>query len=257
MQIFNIGPLEFILILVLALLVLGPKNMVKTAYEVGRWINKVVRSPMWATLISTSREIRQLPTKIVQDTGLEDSLKQIKDETEAVTKELNSEVNKSVDSINSAVQDINNDVKVEIKAPNANTLLPGNGQSASGKPTGGADAPKTAPEPEPLPSEEARPVRTAFEAAGLSGDELNVLPEDEPLQSAWQAAGLPADESPAEPATASSAEAPAFAEPVSENPAAKVEEAPASSEPASQVDVPEDHSAITEETHPEVPQNQS
>jgi sec-independent protein translocase protein TatB len=78
MQIFGIGPLELLLIILIMLILLGPKEMLATAYKIGQLIRKVVRSPMWATLMDTSREIRDLPKTILQETTLENDFNEIK-----------------------------------------------------------------------------------------------------------------------------------------------------------------------------------
>jgi len=87
MNILNIGPLEFILILVVMFLLLGPEGMIKTARQIGTWIRQFVQSPMWREILGYSREIRELPTKLVRDTGLEEDLKEIKDVANAATAE--------------------------------------------------------------------------------------------------------------------------------------------------------------------------
>jgi sec-independent protein translocase protein TatB len=96
MEIFNIGPLELVFILIIALIVLGPENMVKSARGLGKWIYKLVRSPMWATLINTSRELREFPEKLVREAGIDESLKEIRDASEKVKEGINI----SVDPIN-------------------------------------------------------------------------------------------------------------------------------------------------------------
>ena len=53
MTLFNIGPVEFIAILIIMFLVLGPEGMVKAAYTIGSWIRKTVRSPLWARFWGT------------------------------------------------------------------------------------------------------------------------------------------------------------------------------------------------------------
>ncbi len=68
-MIFNIGPLEFILIMLVAIIVLGPERMVAGARTFGRWIYKLVRSPTWRAIMTTSQEIRDLPNKIVREIG--------------------------------------------------------------------------------------------------------------------------------------------------------------------------------------------
>jgi sec-independent protein translocase protein TatB len=79
MEIFGIGPLEFLLIVVIMLVVLGPKEMVATAGKIGRFIRQVVRSPMWGTIMQTSKDVRDLPTKIIREAGLETEIAQLKE----------------------------------------------------------------------------------------------------------------------------------------------------------------------------------
>lgn len=103
MKIFNIGPLELILILVVMFILLGPSGMQNTARQVGKWIRQVIRSPMWGEIMGYSREIRELPTKIVRDTGLEEDMAEIRKATLATT-----------DEINEAVQDANKEIRTGI-----------------------------------------------------------------------------------------------------------------------------------------------
>ncbi len=78
MQIFGIGPLEFLFILVLMLLVMGPRGMVKAAREAGKSIRKLTRSPLWAEIVGTSREVRNLPAKIIKEAGIEDEVEELR-----------------------------------------------------------------------------------------------------------------------------------------------------------------------------------
>jgi Sec-independent protein translocase protein TatA len=79
MEIFGIGPLEFVLIVVIMLIVLGPKEMVVTAGKIGRFVRQIIRSPMWGTIMQTSKDVRDLPTKIIREAGLEEDIAQIKE----------------------------------------------------------------------------------------------------------------------------------------------------------------------------------
>jgi sec-independent protein translocase protein TatB len=81
MEFLGIGPLEFLLIVVIAVVVLGPKGMVKAAREIGLLIRKVVKSPLWRDVMDTSREIRDIPLKIVREAGIEDDLKELRRST--------------------------------------------------------------------------------------------------------------------------------------------------------------------------------
>ena len=81
MQLFGIGPLEFLFILVLMLLVLGPKGMVKAAREAGKSIRKLTRSPLWKEIVGTSREVRNLPAKIIKEAGIEEEVEELRRST--------------------------------------------------------------------------------------------------------------------------------------------------------------------------------
>lgn len=71
MEILGIGPSELLFIIIIALIVLGPKDMQKAGKTVGRWLNSLVRSDGWKAFQQTSREIRGLPTKLMRDANLE------------------------------------------------------------------------------------------------------------------------------------------------------------------------------------------
>lgn len=71
MEILGIGPSELLFIIILALIILGPKDMQKAGKTVGRWLNNLVRSDGWKAFQQTSREIRNLPTKLMRDANLE------------------------------------------------------------------------------------------------------------------------------------------------------------------------------------------
>ncbi len=88
MQILNIGPLELVAILVLALIIMGPKDLVKTGAQMGKFVRKIVKSPTWRSVVSTSQELKELPAKLVQETGIKEEFKQI----EEVTTELRDEL---------------------------------------------------------------------------------------------------------------------------------------------------------------------
>ncbi len=102
MQILNIGPLELVAILILALLIMGPKDLVKTGAQLGSFVRKVVKSPVWRSVMSTSQEIRELPKKIIQESGIDSEIK----EFEEISKELQSETKKIQSISKIEVEDI-------------------------------------------------------------------------------------------------------------------------------------------------------
>lgn len=84
MNLFGIGPLELVMILVLALIMVGPEGMVSSAYKIGRWVNKLIHSPLWQDMMKTSREIQNLPRQIMRETGLEEDVKSVRDLTRSI-----------------------------------------------------------------------------------------------------------------------------------------------------------------------------
>lgn len=84
MEILGIGPLEFFFILIIALIVLGPKDMVKAGRTIGKFMRSVITSPTWRAVTQTSNELRRLPTRLMREAGLEDSIKEIRDTTQSI-----------------------------------------------------------------------------------------------------------------------------------------------------------------------------
>jgi hypothetical protein len=87
MEFLGVGPLELFFILVIALIVLGPSDMVKAGRTLGRVMRKIVTSPNWRLLQETSREIRYLPNRLIREAGLEEIQKELPN-----SKQLNQEL---------------------------------------------------------------------------------------------------------------------------------------------------------------------
>ncbi len=83
MEILGIGAPEFIFILIIALIVLGPKDMQKTGRMIGKWLNQLVNSSGWKLFQNTSREIRRLPTTLMREANLEE-LNEVKKDLNAI-----------------------------------------------------------------------------------------------------------------------------------------------------------------------------
>lgn len=84
MNIFGIGPLELILILLLALLIFGPKDLAKTGKMLGQTLNKIIHSDSWQLFNKTRRELNNLPQRLMRDAQLDD----IKDLKKVVSSEM-------------------------------------------------------------------------------------------------------------------------------------------------------------------------
>lgn len=72
MEILGIGASELIFIILIAIIVLGPKDMQKAGKTIGRWLNQFVRSDGWKALQRASKEIRNLPTNLMREANIEE-----------------------------------------------------------------------------------------------------------------------------------------------------------------------------------------
>jgi sec-independent protein translocase protein TatB len=79
MEFLGIGPLELFFIILIALIVLGPKDMVKAGRTLGRFMRQIVTSESWRTIQQASRELRTLPNKLMREAGIEDLQKDFPD----------------------------------------------------------------------------------------------------------------------------------------------------------------------------------
>src|SRR4030067_1108161 len=78
MEFLGVGPLELVFILIIALIALGPQDMVKAGKTVGKFLRQVVKSPTWHAVQQTSRDLRYLPNKLMREAGLEEEMQDLK-----------------------------------------------------------------------------------------------------------------------------------------------------------------------------------
>ena len=71
MELFGIGIAEVFLIMLIAMIFLGPQDTIKAGRNLGRAVRRFFRSEEWRTLLEASREIRTIPEKLLEDTGLD------------------------------------------------------------------------------------------------------------------------------------------------------------------------------------------
>lgn len=72
MEILGIGPSELVFIVILALIVLGPRDMQKAGRTIGKWLRQVVTSDGWKLFQQTSREIQTLPNRLMREAAVEE-----------------------------------------------------------------------------------------------------------------------------------------------------------------------------------------
>jgi Sec-independent protein translocase protein TatA len=87
MEFLGIGPLELFFIILIALIVLGPKDMVKAGRTIGRFLRTLATSPTWRTIQQTSRDLRYLPNRLMREAGLEE-LKESFPDSQSLRKEI-------------------------------------------------------------------------------------------------------------------------------------------------------------------------
>jgi Sec-independent protein translocase protein TatA len=83
MDIFGIGWLELVFILIIAMIVVGPRDLGKVGRQLGRFLNKLYRSESWRMLNEASRTLRNLPNRLAREAQLEelDSIRDTMQET--------------------------------------------------------------------------------------------------------------------------------------------------------------------------------
>jgi Sec-independent protein translocase protein TatA len=78
MELFGVGPLELALILILALVFIGPKDLVVYSQKLAQWIRKLTQTSEWKDVVKTTREIRKLPDDLMHESGLDVELRKLK-----------------------------------------------------------------------------------------------------------------------------------------------------------------------------------
>lgn len=119
MELLGVGPTELILIIILALVLVGPRDLAKLGRDAGRALNKLYRSPAWRTMNEASREIRNLPTRLAREAELDT----VKRDLEMAGKDLQ-------DSVRSASQGLEKDVKVAAQGLERDVKPAGEGMQA-------------------------------------------------------------------------------------------------------------------------------
>jgi len=90
MEFLGIGPLELVLIIILALIVFSPKDIAGGGKAVGRWINRMYRSDTYRTMKQVSQELQDLPNRLAREAHLEE-LKDLEKEVKSAEDILRSE----------------------------------------------------------------------------------------------------------------------------------------------------------------------
>jgi sec-independent protein translocase protein TatB len=71
MDFFGVGPLEILLVVLLALVLFGPKDIASNARSAGRFLNQLYKSEGWKTMTTASSALRNLPNRLAREAELE------------------------------------------------------------------------------------------------------------------------------------------------------------------------------------------
>ncbi len=77
MDILGIGPLELLLIVLLGLIIFGPKDLEKAGKSIGTGLRKLTKSDSYKTVVQASDRLRSLPTELMRQAGI-DELEELK-----------------------------------------------------------------------------------------------------------------------------------------------------------------------------------
>jgi Sec-independent protein translocase protein TatA len=72
MNIFGIGPLEIVFVLIIGILVLGPEGMIESGRKLGKFLRSIIRSTWWQNVRRGVSEIQYLPQKLIREAELEE-----------------------------------------------------------------------------------------------------------------------------------------------------------------------------------------
>ena len=151
MDFLGVGPVELLYILLIALIVLGPKDMVKAGRTLGRWLRKMVTSPSWQTIQKTSRDLRYLPNRLMREAGLEEQM----EELNKIQKELPRGQDLGLDSVNRELQQVGKELRQSTPDLSSWTTPPISAEPPPAE-AAAADEPAAAT-PEPLPEPDLDP----------------------------------------------------------------------------------------------------
>jgi Sec-independent protein translocase protein TatA len=135
MEFLGIGPLELIFVVILALIIFGPNDMIKAGKTIGRVLRSIVTSPNWRAIQQTSKEIRNFPNKLMREAGIEDLQKELPN-PETIRKEL-------------GVDEIQNDVQGMRDSLSEWTTPPTIGDPSKSSSQGSGEPAQSQPKPDP------------------------------------------------------------------------------------------------------------
>jgi hypothetical protein len=102
MDFFGIGLAELFFIVLIALIIFGPRDMIKAGRTIGRFMRKTIFSP---TMLAVQHKIRHLPYELMREAGIEED--ELNLGLDKVQEELKKTSIMSDESAREFVQDVN------------------------------------------------------------------------------------------------------------------------------------------------------
>ena len=84
MRIFNIGIREVLLLLVIMLILFGPKQMQENARKFAQTIRRIVRSDTWRTFLGMYDDVNAIKDEVIRESGI----REVRDSLRGVNREL-------------------------------------------------------------------------------------------------------------------------------------------------------------------------
>ena len=84
MEILGVGVPELMFIVLIALILLGPKDMIAAGRAFGKILRQFLTSPTWLAMRRTGEELQQLPTKLIREAGLDELQKDVQNITDQI-----------------------------------------------------------------------------------------------------------------------------------------------------------------------------
>jgi Sec-independent protein translocase protein TatA len=124
MNIFGIGELELLLIIIIALIVAGPKRMIQWMYVLGRWVAKLRR--MWSeAMVLVQRELNEagLDVEVPKDLPTRGELRRVAQKAlQPLASPVQDAINE-VKTVGTELQNTANQARGEIRDVRANLKL--------------------------------------------------------------------------------------------------------------------------------------
>jgi Sec-independent protein translocase protein TatA len=103
--------MELVFIIIIALVLIGPRDLGKAARSVGRFLNRLYKSDTWRLLLDTSRTLRNLPERLAREAAIEEldlareaAIEEL-DAVRQIAGEIGGEIAKEVEALDTDIRD--------------------------------------------------------------------------------------------------------------------------------------------------------